>query len=527
MEDCFIKTGISKFDDLIPRVRAFLESDILEVDIEGQRIRGYRSPDTPSIWIRDYSDMLRGIRYFESDLKSTVQHFADTQSASGRIFDYFTTNPEKLPCEKENWTKYVRVPVEADVEFRFIKAAYLAWQACGDDEWIFSILPNMEKAIDYVFSHPHRFDKISGLVKRPYTIDTWDFAYTAGKHDWLQFQIDDDTYWGIFHGDNSGYYESLLILEQLYGYFGSTEKAGVFKQRAERLLEKCNEVCWNGRFYTHFVKLNKFEIQGINEEEQLSMSNPMAINRGLTNPDMAASIIEEYKKRRDNKENYFAEWYSIEPPFPGGIFGDEKLKSGAYINGGIFPLAGGELALAALNNGFEAYGIDILGRYYDLIREKGGSWLWYFPDGTPSSAETSTSPEATSTDGWGSTAMLNALVSGLAGIEDKMKLFREVKFSPRWVATEAGSANVRLSYKASGAFFEYQFTLLPDMIEIDINSPGSNIDAHILLPDGKMADEVQMQGKAQEFKVIKVGSSSYVDFNTKVEGFLNIKIMLS
>jgi hypothetical protein len=181
-----IRTGRPAFDGLYPAVRRFLEHDQLDLAIDGRRIRGYRTPDARSVWIRDHSDMMRGFRYFETDLTSAVQHFADTQSASGRVFDYFTTFPEKLPSERENWTKYVRVPVEADVEYRFVKGAYLAWQASGDDEWIRALLPNLERAMAYIRNHPWYWDEAHGLVKRAYTIDTWDFAYTAGRHDWLQ-----------------------------------------------------------------------------------------------------------------------------------------------------------------------------------------------------------------------------------------------------------------------------------------------------------------------------------------------------
>ncbi len=126
-----IRTGRPEFDGLYGLVRGFLLNDRLDLVVDGERIRGYRTPDARSVWIRDHSDMMRGFRYFERDLTSAVQHFADTQSAAGRIFDYVTTFPEKLPSERENWTKYVRVPVEADVEYRLVKAAYLAWQAIG------------------------------------------------------------------------------------------------------------------------------------------------------------------------------------------------------------------------------------------------------------------------------------------------------------------------------------------------------------------------------------------------------------
>jgi hypothetical protein len=118
-----IRTGRREFDELYPLVRSFLERDVLDLSIDGLSIRGYRTPDTPSIWIRDHSDMMRTFRYFERDLTSAVQHFAETQAESGRIFDYFTTFPEKLPSERENWTKYVRVPVEADVDFHVLLPA--------------------------------------------------------------------------------------------------------------------------------------------------------------------------------------------------------------------------------------------------------------------------------------------------------------------------------------------------------------------------------------------------------------------
>ena len=42
----YIKTGNPEFDNLIPLIRGFLEKDILDVVIDGKKIRGYRSPDS-------------------------------------------------------------------------------------------------------------------------------------------------------------------------------------------------------------------------------------------------------------------------------------------------------------------------------------------------------------------------------------------------------------------------------------------------------------------------------------------------
>jgi hypothetical protein len=519
----YLRTGVEALDGIFTLVRSFLLADVMEMNLDGERVRGFRTPDAASLWIRDHADMLRAGRYFLEDATSAVQHFADTQSARGRIFDYVSTFPEKLPCEKENWTKYVRVPVEADVEYRFVKAIWLAWQASGDDEWLAAMLPAAERALRYIMNHPWYWEPELGLVKRAYTIDTWDFAYTAGGHDWLQFQVNDDTFWGLFHGDNSGYYEAFRILALLYRRFGEVEAALAWDRRAEALREALNTRCWNGRFYTHFVKLGEFGVPGVDEGAQLSLSNPMAINRGAATPEMAASILREYR-RRGEESLAFAEWFSIDPPFPDGVFGDEKLVAGAYVNGGIMPLVGGELATAAFHHGFEAYGVDILRRYHALISPERQSYLWYLPDGTPASVETSTSPEAQPTDGWGSSAMLQALLGGLAGIEDRGRTFDTVRLSPRWPAAEVQEAEVSLRYASSLAGFSYAYRQGPEGVSMEVECPESQVEVHLLLPPEARVTSVRVSGVSVPFQHRYVGESPYLDFAATMNGATRLDI---
>lgn len=523
--ETYVKTGVPEFDRFYPRIRAFLEQDTLDVTIDGKAIRGYRTPDAKSIWIRDHSDMLRGARYFERDMTSAIEHFAETQAKNGRIFDYFTTFPEKLPCERENWTKYVRVPVEADVEFRFVKAAFLAWQATGDDGWIREMMPHMERALEYAFSHEWRWDEKTGLVKRPYTIDTWDFAYTAGKHEWLQFQINEDTYWGIMHGDNSGFFEACTIMATLASHFADEGAAAQWRERADALRDNMNRVCWNGRFYTHFVKLNEVTIPGVDESAQLSLSNPMNINRGVADHGQAKAIIEEYRTR-GKQSKAFAEWFSIDPPFPDGSFGDDKLIQGAYINGGIMPLVGGELARAAFEHGFETYGVDILRRYYQMIAEKGETYLWYFPDGSPSTVETSTSPDALPTDGWGSSAMLYAFMEGLAGIRDDHKLFEKATLSPRWPAAGIDYAEARAEYAGSKASLQYVYECRRDFIYMKVENPPSELAFHLLLPEDTSASTVRVNKKDCGFEESTLRESNYVDFSVCEKDVVEITVKL-
>jgi len=187
---------------------------------------------------------------------------------------------------------------------------------------------------------------------------------------------------------------------------------------------------------------------------------------------------------------------------------------------------GGELAKAAFDNGFEEYGIDILTRYYQMISDKGETYLWYFPDGAPSSAETSTSPEATPTDGWGSSAMLYALIQGLAGVEDKHKLFEKAQISPRWLAAEILEAEVQVCYENTNASIGYNIKYKEDTVQLEITCLQSELFFHVLLPDNSTVKNVKINGKDVNFSIASIEKSKYVDFEGRVEGGAEIKIGL-
>ena len=523
MNDTMLLSGNRSLDALIGRVRDFLSHDVSSYVMFGRPVRGYRSPDTPSIWLRDHSEILRGARHWERDMKSAIDHFAEMQTEAGWLFDYFTMTPEKVPCEKENWAKYVRVPVEADVEYRFIKAVFLAWQATGDDRWMKSMIPRMERALRYVMTDPWRWDRKRRLVKRAYTIDTWDFDYTAGRSPWLNFRVDDATSWGIMHGDSSGYYEAFMNLATMHAHARNPRAAAGWRAYAAAFRSRANRASFNGRFYRHRVPITPVEIPGVDAEAQLTISNPMAVNRGLATHPMAVAIIDEYRRR--GKENAFAaDWLSVDPPFPAGVFGEPKLIPGSYCNGGLMPLVGGELARAALEHGREEYGVAQLLRYEELTRGN-ETYLWYFPDGRPSTIETSTSPDASPTDGWGSSAMLYALLEGLAGIVDTSSLYRDVRLSPRWEAAGCSEVSVALSYAASGAglAYDYRKDEAKKMITVALRAR-ANVELHLLLPPGARVRSLRVNGRLLGHRDVRVEESMYCDARFPARGNARVDI---
>ena len=538
-----LQTASGRWDALAARVLDFLRADVLTLRADGAAVRGFRSPDSPALWIRDHSDILRGGVYTEADVWSAVEAFAASQSRNGRVFDFVTTKP--TPTNRENWETWVRVPVEADVEYRFVNAAYLAWQASGDDARLRALLPALDAALTYTRTHPDRWDDRHGLVKRPYTIDTWDFDYTAGRHPWLNFQITDGTFWGIAHGDNSGFFEAARRLAALHAHAGDDARAAHWRAEADGVRARANALLWNGAFYTHFHPLVPVEVNGVDVARQLSLSNPAAVTRGLATPAMArqlslsnpmavtrglataamaAALVDTYAAR-DAEGRSFAPWWSVDPPFPTGFFGDDKLVAGAYVNGGVLPLVGGELALGALEHGREAFGVDQLGRYADLVGRTGETYLWYFPDGTASTVDTSTSPEATPTDGWGSSAMLLALVRGLGGVRDEGARFVRVALAPRWLAAGEDTAALRLGYEASGAGFGYTYRHDAAARAVTLDLDGhADVALHVLLPAGTGATALRWNGADVPVTTATVDASPYADGHGRVDGRATVEV---
>jgi len=510
-----ITTGMPDLDRIYPMVRTFMQQDVVSYELDGTTIRGYRSPDNPLIWLRDHVYQGRGFRYFETDMTSTLDAFRTAQYPDGSF-------PDVLDYPAENVTAH-RLEPESDLEYLFVQGVYEAWQATGDDAWLLENLDAMQRGIAYLTSDPLRWDSRYQLVRRPYTIDTWDFQYgpTATSPDGKpspRHWIDEQSVWGFFHGDNTGLAYALRLLERIERERGQYAQATQLQQRRQRLVERLNDLSWNGSFYTHFVLLDGSlpQIPGVDTAAQLSLSNALALNREVLDFDACRDVLETYHARRDF-DRAFAEWYSIDPPFPPGTFGMGGKKgenSGEYVNGGIMPLVGGELARGAFHCGAEEYGFDILRRYAELINLTGASYLWYYPDGRPGISGEHT----LSTDGWGAAAMLGALIEGAAGVVDHASRYREIELSPRWGALpDMRQARVVTRYAASDGYVAYTWHYDAPAQRIDLIVTGTWEHAYVQLllpPDGRdtISRTLLVNGEPYSVEKRKIGTGQYIVF---------------
>lgn len=473
-------------------------------------------PRTASInWIRDHVHEMKAYKHWEYDIKSYIDFMIENQAEEGFFYEITVVHdnahahmvdPPLVKPLDDNVT-LVRIELEADVEYLVVEGATQIVKATGDDEWGKKVLPALEKAINYMTSSPKRWDKEHGLVKRPFTMDSWDFTYGQGGGD---RRIYDDTPMSVMHGDNSGVYQAMNQIAWLNRRYGNEEKALDWEKRAKTLKENLDKYCWTGDYYMHQFHLNHNGAEDADETKILSLSNAYDMNRHIVTQEQADKIIAEYQRRKETFPA-FAEWYCINPPYtkfkrnPQG----EYWKVNEYVNGGIATFVAGELAKAAFTYGHEEYGWDILKRVRKISNEKQGIFFLYDPD---TGDNMSGGP-----DGWCAAAILDAIDSGLAGIVDGDVCYNILKFSPRWAVTELEEARYITGYECSKSLVETRYWNTGDSVCYELLCPSKRVDCHILLPKGKAAKRVILDGEEIKFETSKINDSVYVDFSFEKE----------
>jgi hypothetical protein len=470
-------------------------------------------PTVASInWLRDHVHEMKAYRHWETDLLGYLGFAVAHQHPKGFFYEIIKplddphakfVSPECLWTDEKNHLFFVRLELEADVEYLVVEGAVRAFKATGDEAWMRQALPALEKAVNYCTRDPKRWDAAHGLMKRPFTIDTWDFVFNASSKNRM---ILPDTPMSIMHGDNSGLYQAMRQLAWLNRRFGNPEQAAAWQRRAATLKANLDKTCFNGRFYTHQVHLNHAGAPNANEREILSLSNTYDINRGVTSFQQTQSILDEYQTRRKTAGT-FAEWFSIHPPYE--LFGSHRKNT--YINGGIASFTAGELAKAAFKNGREAYGWDILTRLQTLVERDDNLYFLYHPEtgknlgGGPS--------------GWGAAAILDAIDEGLAGIEDQGVCYDRLAFSPRWPVTGINHVRYITGYECSKSLVETVYRCGMEELTYWLFAPSREVACHLLLPPGVVqCKTVTLNGAPVEYTVSKINDSFYVDFSYARKG---------
>ena len=106
-----------------------------------------------------------------------------------------------------------RVGLESDVEYILTLAVWQTWQASGDDDWLRTALPHLERALTYTRSDPKHWDAEHNLVKRQHSCDTWDFDIDGATDHGDRRHV-------IATCDQSGYALAFPAMSRMYAALG-------------------------------------------------------------------------------------------------------------------------------------------------------------------------------------------------------------------------------------------------------------------------------------------------------------------
>ena len=510
-----LTTGDPTWGDFLHLLRNTINGERSLVFVDGRKMMVNKN------WIRDHVHVLKAMRHWEYDYAGYVDFTLVHQRADGCILELVKqaddshwryAAPESRKFFPDDNLAMCRLDIEADVEYLLVEGATYCYRISGDDAWLARALPRLEKAIDYMTSDPKRWDAAHGLVKRGYTIDTWDFTFDPASS--TNRVLTAATPQAIMHGDNSGVHQAMAQLAWLNGRLGRTAKAAAWRARADALKAAMYKHLWNGRFFFHQLPLNVPPVDA-HERERLSLSAAYDMNRGLMPVADCRRTIEEFRRRRQTTD-CFAEWFTVDPPYD---FTFARHPRGDYVNGGVCLFTAGELAKAALENGYEAYGWDILVRVKEMAARDGTLYFLYDRT-TATSINAALGPSA-----WGAASVLSAFDEALAGVRDVGVRYDAICFSPRWPVTGLDEVRYFTGYEAANAVVDVRYVRRANGLRYLLRSPAKNVTAHILLPSGTAAREVWLNGVPRTFKTTTLGDSRYVDFETEGTGTYDIEIL--
>ncbi len=505
-----------------------------------QNIFGYEFKSHMS-WLRDHIHMLKASIYWDEGAKDSISFWVNQQNERGFFYEMIIENnspggksymsnsdPDFIRAIDKN-NSLVRFEIEADIEYMMVEAVYLVWQATGDAEWMKSTLDNLDKGMTWTSTDPERWSKKLGLTIRGSSIDTYDFTYghnTANRRVvWWEKDMDWGTPMAVFHGDNTGFYQSCKMLSKMYTVVGNSERVKYWDSLGDSVKKNLIDTAWNGSYFAHMVQAYpKFEDlpEDWKEDlggdwERLSSSNAYALNRGILTQKQASSILDTFLEFRNNppyvetkegysEEKFFAEWVTIYPSYRKKEY--MKYDVGTYINGTIASFTAGELSNGAFKYGYEEYGYDILTRLKELYLRDGRIPFYYTQSGEIyKHSDGSDGGPA----GWGTATIYNAIIEGLAGFEDRGVEFDNVAISPAFLVTEHDVAYASCSYGSSDKYIAYsmQHNKADDKVTYTIVGDSKNIELKLMVPKGHSPNEVLVNGIAMEFKTVVLKDSVY------------------
>lgn len=487
--------------------RPTLESNRKEFQGRFTRVQGFRAGSGyPQLWVRDSSGLAPLTRYLypRGYLTSWLEEMLAHQEPSGAVFDWIAAGELRLfnqwaPQARELFRSGTvaisadKNTSEADQEASAVDAAWRAWRATGDDNWLkrpilgSSVVERCAAGIRYLTRE--RYDARLGLVTSAYTADWGDVSVAYG--DQRAIYVDPATPLVASLYTNSLVARSMAQLGDMYAALGNTARAAEWRAQADLMRRKINRHFWQagpGYYRMNIVVRPGARVPPVAESDAIFAlgGHTMALLAGVPSDAQALRVLDvaEARRRRFGLATVSG---SLLPPFRDGVFLHPALaREWQYQNGGQWDWFGGRFVLAEFERGYSRRAQQHLAAIARRVQVAKGAYEWHTREG-----------EAKGSGRYSATAaaLAEAVYSGLFGVQ----LAGGVLSLDIRLLDRTGRIELTQPATATRVAYRYAFEPRARRITLDAETTARLGRVRIVVPPGLRVREVRRGGRRVPF----------------------------
>lgn len=499
--------GDPAIDALQDVFRPTLESNRKEFQGRFIRVQGFRAgAGYPQLWVRDSAGLapLSRFLYPRGYLTSWLEEMLAHQEPSGAVFDWIAAG--ELPLFNQ-WAPQARelfhsgtVAIsadkntsEADQETSAVDAAWRAWRATGDDNWLkrpilgSSVIERCAAGVRYLTRE--RYDARLGLVTSAYTADWGDVSVAYGDQRAIYMDATTPLVASLY--TNSLVARAMAQLGDMYAALGNAPRAREWRAQAELMRRKINRHFWQpaaGFYRMNVVVRPGPRVPPAAEADAIFAlgGHTMALLAGVPSDVQARSIFDVAEARR---RRYAVATISgvLLPPFRDGVFLHPALaREWQYQNGGQWDWFGGRFVLAEFERGYSRRAAEHLAAIARRVQVAKGAHEWHTREG-----------EAKGSGRYSATAaaLAEAVYAGLFGVRlEGGVLSLDIRLLDR-------TGRIELSQPATPTRLAYRYAFDPRTRRITLNADTTARlgRVRIVVPPGLRVREVRRAGRVVPF----------------------------
>ena len=473
------------------------------------------------VYGRDLFTASKAAQYLYGDafLRSGVERFLELQHATLSPRAEFSRAPYPSPGALHGLLKRdgsgEKTTAVSDEEASVVQLAHLYYQLRGGTAWLRCdiagkpVIERLNRAAEVLLQgrgHP-----ATGLLKRSHTTDWGDVRMQGGLAVTDAPPVGET--WTASIYDQAWMYQALVALAAMNDAAGLAQPADHFREQAARLKDATNRLLWmpDRGYYRIHLHLTTLE-HDFDEDAMVAIGNAVAVYAGLTDEAQTRTIVAALERAR-LRAGSLKPGLSVDPPYHEGFFRHHlQYESGRYQNGGQWDWWGGVQVTAEFEAGYSA----LAWQHLTAIAQ---DWATHPNDVAEWQVPRTNRMEGSHQYAGAAGTVAEAVVRGAFGVELTANRFT---LRPR---LGERNAYLNLTQPAANRSLWYRQRVIGDALVMQYRVTGADQGTlAVLLPEGKTATGVVVDGTSRAFALTATGRDRYVTLDTLPGGAHTVQI---